>query len=401
MQTINYKEKFPMYVAHPDLIYLDSAATSLTPQIVLDKMNDYYTQYGTNISRGVYSLCEEATTQYELVREKAAAFIHAPSDQEIIFTTGTTHSLNILAHGISPDESDMHILATAMDHHANFVPWQNRTKNFEVINIDKDYRLDLSNLAKKITSKTAVLTIPLISNVLGTINPVQKIISLAREINPQIIVVIDAAQAAPHIPIDVQKLDCDFLTFSAHKLYGPTGAGILWGKKEKLQNIRPLLTGGDMISEVSSSKTQYRNIPHKLEAGTPNIAGIIGLGAAIDFIQSIGLKKIQKNEEMLTKYALNSLRKISGLKIYGPQDANDRAGVVSFTLKNIHPHDIASILDTQYNIAVRAGNHCAMPLHIETLDIPATARISFGIYNTIEDIDTLEKGLYKVSEIFS
>lgn len=402
MQEYDYTVDFPLYANHPDLAYLDSAATSLTAQVVLDKMDEYYTQYGTNVSRGVYSLCEQATAEYESVREKAAKFVNAQSSDEIIFTSGTTTGLNMLTHGLSITPRD-HVIVTAMDHHANFVPWQIATDEgkFQIINITSDGILDLDDLKKKLSSETKILSLPYISNVLGTVNPVAQIVTIAREINPNIIIVIDAAQAAPHIKIDVQALDCDFLALSSHKMYGPTGTGILWGKIDQLEKLKPFITGGDMIAEVTTNGTTYRDLPHRLEAGTPNVAGVLGFGAAIDYINSIGYEKIAIQEQQLLTYTLESLTSVPGITIYGPQDSSQRVGVISFSIDSIHPHDVAAVLDQEACVAVRAGNHCTMPLHTEYLNIPATTRVSLGIYNTEDDIDALMEGLEVVQETFN
>ncbi len=395
---------FPQCTHDPTLIYLDTAATSLTPTNVLVSMERYYTQYRSNVSRGIYSNAETATKVYEAVREKCRALIGAQDVQEIIFTAGTTHSINMISSSISTLTDDInrahgpHIVVTAMDHHANFVPWQHVITHypegtFSVIDLSDDYTLNLTHLTEILTEKTTILALPYISNVLGTINPVREIIAIARDINPDIIIVVDAAQAAAHVPIDVLQLDCDFLAFSGHKIYGPTGTGILWGKRKHLEKVEPFLFGGEMIAEVTHEQTIYKDLPQRLEAGTPNIAGVIGMGSAIDFIQSIGFSTITDHEKELTKYALEQLKLIDDLTIYGPQDEKIRTGVISFTVDNMHPHDIASILSTEKNIALRAGNHCAMPLHIQHMDVPATARISIGLHNTREDIDHLVDGL--------
>ena len=398
MNEKSYKTDFPIYDTHPDLVYLDSAATALTPQIVLDKMSEYYNQYGTNVSRGIYEICEQATAQYENVRQKAATFVNATTAEEIVFTNGTTHSLNILAHGIKPQKNDLNVAVTTMDHHANFVPWQLKAKHFSVVTLDDQYNIDINDLREKITSKTDVLAFPYISNVLGTINPVNKIVKIAKKINPDIITVLDAAQAAPHIPINVQELGCDFLAFSGHKVYGPTGTGILWGKKEQLEKIKPLLSGGDMISAVTAEKTTLRSLPYRLEAGTPNIAGIIGMGKAFDYLEKIGFDSIKKHEQELKSYTQEKLQKLKYIEIHGPRHHN--IGVISFSVENIHPHDIASILDTEKKIAIRAGNHCAMPLHNDYISKVATNRISLGLYNTKKDIDILIEGLKIAKKTF-
>lgn len=409
-----HKQHFSIFKKHPNLIYLDSAATSMTANNVCNEMDTYYTQYGVNVSRGVYALCEQATEQYESVRHKVAKFIGASDSNEIIFTSGTTHSINIIAHSIlSPTDSQpKHVLVTKADHHANFVPWQHgitqrnlidhsQKNTFTTVDLDENFCISKTDLLQKITPQTTLLALPYISNVLGTINPLKKIITQVRKINPEIIVVVDAAQAAPHEKIDVVNLDCDFLAFSAHKMYGPTGTGVLWGKKEHLETLQPFITGGDMIAHVSSQHTTYTDLPHRLEAGTPNIAGVIGLGGAIDFMNSIDMTTIHNHEKNLTSYALEKLKRVSNLKIFGSEKTDNRIGVISFTLSNIHPHDIAAILDTESNIAIRAGNHCAIPLHQEALNTQATARISFGIYNTPGDIDALIEGLRKVTKVFS
>lgn len=409
-----HKQHFSIFEKHPNLIYLDSAATSMTAKSVCDEMDKYYAEYGVNVSRGVYALCEQATQQYESVRHKVAKFIGSSDPSEIIFTSGATQSINMVASSILrlTDKESKHILVTKADHHANFVPWQHgitqknlldhdQESTFTAVELDENFCINQTDLLEKITPQTTLLALPYISNVLGTINPLKKIIAKVKEVNPDILVMVDAAQAAPHTKIDVNDLDCDFLAFSAHKMYGPTGTGVLWGKKEHLENIQPLLTGGDMIAHVSSESTTYAELPHRLEAGTPNIAGVIGLGAAIDFMLSLGMDTIQSHENDLTTYALKELREIPHLTIYGPGDNNNRIGVISFALHDIHPHDIAAILDTQASIAIRAGNHCTMPLHQESLNTQATARISFGIYNAPSDIDALIGGLKKVTKVFS
>lgn len=404
MKKTSYKNDFPMYANHPDLAYLDSAATALTPQVVLDKMQEYYTHYNANVSRGVYNLSETATREYEDVRQKTARFIGASRPEEIIFTSGTTQSINLVARGLAENhnwQKEAHIVVTAMDHHANFVPWQRITSNFDVVGIADDYTLDIDDLKATLTPNTKVLAFPLISNVLGTINLAKEIAAIARKMSPEILIIIDAAQAAPHQEINVKELDCDFLALSAHKMYGPTGTGILWGRYEQLDKLSPMVTGGEMISLVSEHKTTFRELPHRLEAGTPNIAGVIGLGAAIDYISDISFEAITLHEKDLTHYAQAELAKIPDLTIYGPTDLSKRIGVISFTLDGIHPHDIASVLDTEVGASVRAGNHCAMPLHTEHLQIPATARASFGIYNQKEDIDKLITGLQKAKTLFT
>lgn len=410
---MNVKKDFPIFNAHPKLVYLDSGATSLKPHPVIDAIVAYYSEYSANIHRGLYKISEKASAAYEETRSVVAQFINAPSPDEIIFTSGTTESINLLAATIgasSVGEGD-EVVTTVMEHHANFVPWQqlafNTGADFKVIDINENHELgimkedgqiDLKNI---ITKKTKIFAITLVSNTLGTINPVKEIIAAVKEINPSVITVVDAAQAAPHLSIDVEDLGCDFLAFSAHKMLGPTGVGILWGRSDALASMPPYQLGGDMINEVSLEKTTYAKTPHKFEAGTPHIAGVIGLKAAITYLQQIGLDTIAKHEHALASYAIEKLNEEFGdeITILGPADIGQRAGIVTFTFGTVHPHDIAQILDEDH-IAVRAGHHCTMPLHTR-LGIAATTRTSFYIYNTEEDVDKLVEGLKKVRKVFS
>ncbi len=406
MDTTNLKKDFALLRNNPDLIYLDSAASSLTPDTVVEAMNAYYHTYRANIARGVYALSEKATQEYERVRENVADFIGATDSTEIIFTSGTTMSINMIAFGLTQTiENTDHIALSAMEHHANFIPWQRivAKDRFDIISLDADGRIDEDDFTKTISSKTKILALPVVSNVLGTINPIKKLIQKARAINPDIIVVVDAAQAVPHLAIDVVDLDCDFLVFSAHKMCGPTGVGVLWGKKERLEQLTPLFTGGEMIAEVTRTHTTFTTLPHRLEAGTPNIAGVIGLGTAIDYLQSIGMDAIREHDQSLLTTALDALTESFGddLTIFGPKDPHSRSSTLSFTYKNYHPHDIAAILDRNRNIALRAGNHCAMPLHIDVLGVSATARASFYFYNDTTDIDALISGLRDVDAVLS
>lgn len=409
------KNVFPIFVSNPDLVYLDSASTTQTPQIVLDAMSEYYTKYRANIHRGVYTLSGEATELYENARASVAKFIGSDAD-EIVFTSGTTHGLNMLAQTLGRElKAGDNVVLTRMEHHANLIPWQemSRRYGFEVrfIELTIDFRLQTSDLP--IDKNTKIVSFALVSNTLGTINPAHEIIEAAQKVGATTI--IDAAQAVPHMPIDVKLLDCDFLVFSGHKMYGPTGIGVLYGKRERLEAMPPFFFGGDMIKEVTYEKATWHDVPWKFEAGTPNIAGAIGLASAVQFIEKIGFREIQKHERELTEYALVELHKIKELKIIGlesnlspanrphptsPGSGGDvgRLGVISFTLANIHPHDIASILD-QRNIAVRAGHHCTKPL-MQYLGISGTTRASFGLYNSKEDVDRLVAGVQAVLTLF-
>ncbi len=407
MNIDQIKRDYDIFTRDESFIYLDSCATSLTPRVVTAKILEYYNSYNANIARGAYKISTKATEEFELSRKSVANFINATSS-EIIFTSGTTMSLNMIAHGLSTQISNTNnIVVTAMEHHANFIPWQQLCKSqnakFRIAPITDDGLLDIDKLLELIDKDTHTLALAHVSNVLGTINPIKKIIEKVRAKNPKIIIVIDAAQSVAHLPIDVIDLDCDFLAFSMHKLFGPTGVGILYGKKKQLEKLTPIFTGGEMIQEVTSENTEFRELPHRLEAGTPNIAGVIATGAAIEYTKNISFEKIRKHEKELLSYCIEKLTKEFGndIKIFGPKNINLRSGAISFTFKNHHPHDIASILDDKKNIAIRAGQHCAMPLHLETLKVNATARVSFSIYNTKENIDKLIEGLKEVDKILS
>lgn len=383
------------------LVYLDSTATSQKPRSVIDVMNSYYRDHNANIHRGIHKLAEEATAEYEASREKVSQFIHAPSSKQIIFTRNTTESINLVAYSwgrkfLKPGDI---VLLTEMEHHSNIVPWQILESELgirlEFIEVTEDGFLDEEDIFRKIELKPKLVSFTHMSNVLGTINPAKTIIQAAHQIGA--IVLLDGAQSVPHFPVDVQDLDVDFLAFSGHKMCGPTGIGVLYGKRELLENMPPFLGGGDMIKRVHLRSFVPNGIPYKFEAGTPAIAEGIGLGAAIDYLNNIGLDSIARHEHELVEYAIGKLAPIPGLTIYGP-GANYRGGVISFTLEGVHPHDISQVLD-QFGIAIRAGHHCAMPLH-EKYQLSATARASFYLYNTIEEIDKLAEAIYKVKDIF-
>lgn len=414
------KQDFPIFKHNPNLVYLDSTATSLKPKVMVDKLVEYYEKYSANIFRGVYKISEKATEEYERTREIVAGFINAKNSREIIFTRNTTESLNLVAYSLGRQiiNKGDELVTTIMEHHSNFVPWQQLAFEvggiFKVMGIDYEGYLSLNsdklkmknynqknmkdNLEQIINKKTKILALTYISNVLGTINPVHEIIRYAKQINPKIITVVDAAQAAPHMKIDVQDLGCDFITFSSHKMFGPTGVGVLWGKLELLEQMFAFQYGGEMVTEVTLGKTTFKESPHKFEAGTPDIGSVIAFKEAINYLQSLGWESIKEHEKELTKYCLRRLETEFQQKIHiiGP-GFQDRAGIVAFTFSRYHPHDIAQILD-ENNICIRAGHHCAMPLH-QRLGISVSARASFYIYNDKQDIDKLIEKLKKVEKI--
>lgn len=383
------------------LAYLDNAATSQKPQAVIDAITRYYTDDNSNIHRGVHLLSERATHQYEEAREKVRRFINAKKKSEIIFVRGTTEALNLVAHsyGRANLNAGDEVLITALEHHSNIVPWQilcsERNARLRVAPINDEGEVLLDDFAQLINERTKLVSIAHVSNALGTINPVREMVEMAHRQN--IPVMIDGAQAAPHTRIDVQELDCEFYAFSGHKVYGPTGIGVLYGKAELLEAMSPYQGGGDMIASVSFDKTTYNTLPYKFEAGTPNIAGTIGLGAAIDYVNEIGLDRIALHEHDLLTYGTEALSQIPGLRLIGT--AKKKAGVLSFVLEGIHPHDVGTVLDRE-GVAIRTGHHCAMPL-MERFGVPATARASLAVYNTREELDTLVAGIHKVREVFA
>ncbi len=383
------------------LIYLDSAATSQKPLAVIEAMDEYYRQSNANIHRGIHVLAEEATAKYEAAREKVARFIHAPSTRQVIFTRNTTESINLVAYswGRSQLDSADLIIMTEMEHHSNLVPWQmlaaERNVRLEFIPVGEDGRLDLGVYRNLLEQQPRLVAFTQMSNVLGTITPAKEIIELAHQAGA--LTLVDAAQSAPHLPLDVQDLGADFVAFSAHKMCGPTGVGVLYGRKELLEEMPPFMGGGDMIKRVHLRSFSSNELPHKFEAGTPAIAEAIGLGAAVDYLSAVGMDQVAAHEQEIIAYALERLEETPGVQIYGPT-ASDRGGVASFTLAGIHPHDISQILDRS-GIAIRAGHHCAMPLH-EKLGLPATARASFYLYSTHAEVDRLVESLYKVRDVF-
>lgn len=383
------------------LVYLDSAATSQKPQAVIEAMNNYYRAFNSNVHRGIHRLSEEATEAYEGARERIAKFINAPDPAEVIYVRNTTEALNLVAyswgrrHITSGDE----IVLTEMEHHSNIVPWQLLAQEtgaiIRYIPFTEAGLLDTSYLAQYITERTKLVSFASMSNVFGTINPSREIVEAAHAVGA--LAVIDAAQSVPHMPVDVQDLDCDFLAFSGHKMCGPTGIGILYGKRNLLEEMPPFLGGGDMIRRVELDGSSWNDLPWKFEAGTPSIAEGIGLGAAVDYLRNIGMDKVHSYEQFITGYALEALSEVKGINVLGPPPSQ-KGGLAAFTMDGLHPHDISQLLDDD-GIAIRAGHHCAMPLH-QKLSIPASARASFYLYTTTEDIDRLVASLNRVRKVF-
>ncbi len=397
------KEDFPIFKNNKNLIYLDNAATSQRPKQVIDSIKDFYENSNANINRGLYTLSEEATKKYNESRKIISDFINA-NEKEIIFTRNTTESINLLSYTIKsiiPKGKD-EIVLTEMEHHSNLIPWQQLAKRnnmkLKFIKIKSDFTLDIEDAKQKITDKTAILSIVHISNTLGTINPVKELIKIAKEKGKNILTIVDAAQSISHIKIDVEDLDCDFLAFSSHKMLGPTGIGVLYGKISLLEKLEPFNFGGGMIKSVSYEDAIWNTVPEKFEAGTQNIGETIGLAEAIEYIKKIGINNIEKWERELMIYALEKIKKIEGIKIYNAGIKNT-SSILSFNLKNIHSHDIASLLN-DYGIAIRAGHHCAMPL-MKKLGISGTARASLCFYNTYEDIDKFVKALNEINKKFN
>jgi cysteine desulfurase / selenocysteine lyase len=384
------------------LVYLDSAATSQKPVKVIETIDRYYREYNSNIHRGVHTLGTLATDAYEGAREKVRKFINAKSIQEVVFTRGTTTSLNTVAR--SYGEANLHegdeIVITYMEHHSNIIPWQQVAKKtgatLKYIPLQEDGTISLEDVRNTVTTNTKIVSVMQVSNVLGTINPIKEIAKIAHENGA--IMVVDGAQSVPHMKVDVQDLDCDFLAFSGHKMCAPTGIGVLYGKKELLEKMEPVEFGGEMIDFVDLYDSTWKELPWKFEGGTQHIAGAIGLGAAIDFLQDIGLEHIIEHEHKLAAYAIDKVSPIEGITIYGPKDPQNRVGVLTFNIDSVHPHDVATVLDAE-GIAVRAGHHCAQPL-MKWLNVSATARASFYLYNTEEDIDKFVSGLVKTKEYF-
>ena len=395
---IEIKKDFPIFT-NSDLVYLDNAATSQKPQSVLDAVDSLYKEANANVHRAIYSLGSEATKRYEGSRKKVAEFIGAQTENEIVFTSGTTESINLLARSIGNTlKPDDEILISEMEHHSNIVPWQLAAKRtgatLRYIPITESGELDLTEPNKYFTANTKIVSLTQMSNVLGTINPIKELSQLAHNVNA--IMIVDGAQGASHIPVNVQELECDFYAFSGHKMLGPTGIGVLWGKTELLNEIEPFMGGGEMINVVTMEESTWNDIPYKFEAGTPNFAQAVGLGAAIDYLENIGMSNVETHENSLTDYALKKLNEINGIRIHG--SAPNRGGVISFNVDGIHPHDLAQFLNED-NIAIRVGHHCAQPL-LKTLGETATARLSFYIYNDERDVDKFCASIETIKRYF-
>ncbi|MDE1841385.1 MAG: cysteine desulfurase [Thaumarchaeota archaeon] len=407
MNIENIRNDFPilkrMVHKNKPLVYFDNAATTQKPIQVIEAISNYYLNYNSNIHRAVHELAEEATLAYEATRDKIAKFINVKNREEIVFVRGTTEAINLVAYawGRQNINKDDIIVTTEYEHHSNIVPWQLLAKEkgakLEYIGVDDNGDLILDHLDTYLkTGKVKIVTFSQMSNVLGTITDSEEIVKRCKAYGTRVL--IDGAQSVPHLKVDLQKLDCDFFAFSAHKMLGPTGVGVLWAKKELLQEMVPFNGGGDMIREVHKYETTWNDLPYKFEAGTPNIADVIGFAAALDYLNDIGMDKVREHEMELTKYALDKLSQIKGIVLYGPKDVAKRGGVISFNLGDIHPHDLATIIDED-GIAIRSGHHCAQVL-MERLDVSATSRASFYIYNTKEEVDVFIRSLNRAKELF-
>jgi len=400
------KSQFPILkrrINGKTLVYLDNAATSQKPQVVVDALTNYYENFNANIHRGIHTLSEEATTAYENCREAVKNFINANSTKEIIFTRNTTEAINLVAYtwGEANIKEGDEIIVSQLEHHSNLVPWQELTKrkNAKLLSIPlkSDLTLDMEEFKKLLSPRTKLVSVTAMSNVLGTLTPTKEICELAHKAGAKVL--IDGAQSAAHSPTDVQDIDCDFFTISAHKMLGPTGVGVLYGKKELLEATAPFLFGGEMVKTVTQNDAEWNDLPWKFEAGTPNIADVIAFAKAIEFLEEIGMENIKKHDRELLDYAKSIFSKYENVTLHSPEDPEQCGSVLSFTIKGIHPHDIASIFNEE-GIAIRSGQHCAEPL-LKSLNLNATARMSFYIYNTTKDIDRAETALKKVIEIFA
>ena len=385
------------------LVYLDSAATSQKPASVIRALVDYYERYNANVHRGAHTLAVEATLAYEEAREKIARFINAPSPECVVFVRNTTEAINMVALGWAAENvrADDRIVATEIEHHSNLVPWQHAADRagarLDLLRVAPDYTLDLSDLDAFLTPETKLVALTHVSNVLGTITPVEEVAAAAHRAGARVLV--DGAQSVPHMPVDVQRLGCDFMAFSGHKMLGPTGIGALYVAPDVIEEMPPFLRGGEMVLEVTYERATWAPAPMKFEAGTPNIADAIALGAAVDYLAELGMDQVREHEVAITRYALDRFAELEEIETYGPADLAVRGGVVSFHIGDVHPHDISQVLDSR-GVAIRAGHHCAMPLVRSKLQVPATARASFYLYNTEAEVDALIDGLKRTMEYF-
>ena len=404
--TAKVREDFPILlrkVNGKQLIYFDNAATSQKPESVIEAIADYYRTSNANVHRGIHTLSQEATEKFEEVRKKVAKFVGANSEREIVFVRNATEGINLVAYswGRLNISAGDEIVLSVMEHHSNFVPWQKLAEEnsavLKIVPIDEEGKLDLLAFERALTKKTKLVSIAHVSNVLGTINPIKRITDYVKR-NTQALVLVDGAQAVPHMPVNVSNLGCDFYVFTGHKMLGPTGIGVLWGREELLEKLPPFLFGGEMIREVDFGKTTFADIPWKFEAGTPDVSGVIGLGAAIEYLENVDVENIRKYEEKITQYALDRLQEEDLVTVYGPKNSIDRSGVISFNLADIHAHDLADILDSE-GVAIRSGHHCAQPL-MKFLGINSAARVSFYIYNTKEEVDKFMDALQVAKKTF-
>ncbi len=401
--SLQVKSQFPIFEVHPELVYLDSASTCQRLDLAVATEQEYYFEMNANVHRGLYAMAEEASERYEAVREIVKRFIHAPSEKNIIFTHGATESLNtvVQAWGRVHLKKGDEVVLTVMEHHANLVPWQNLAQKIGFVlkfcPLTPDGNLDYDALETLVGEKTRIVSLTGLSNVLGTLTDLKRVKDLARKVGA--LISVDGAQLLAHSPVDVQALDLDFLSFSSHKLYGPMGTGVLYAKSEHMDAMEPWIFGGDMIRSVQLDSSTWNDAPWKFEAGTPNVSGVLGMGASLEWMMDLGWEAIESHEKKLMKKLWNGLAAFQSIQIYGPQKWPEHRGSVSFHFKGIHPHDVAAIL-AQDHICVRAGHHCTMPLH-QALNIPATVRVSLGLYNTESDIDALLDGLKKVEKTFA
>jgi cysteine desulfurase/selenocysteine lyase len=405
LDVARIREDFPILsrlVHGKPLVYLDNAATTQKPRQVIHALVDYYERYNANIHRAIHALGEEATDAYEAAREKVARFINAPSPECIVFTRNATESINLVAYtwGRANIDEGSELLLTLLEHHSNVVPWQRlaaeRGASVRYVGVSEQQTLDLSEVDRLLGERTKLLAVTHVSNAVGTINPVAELIAKAHRNGTMVLV--DGAQSAPHMPVDVQALDCDFFAFSGHKMLAPTGVGVLYARRELLEEMEPFLGGGEMIKKVTTDGASWNDIPWKFEAGTPSIGDVIGMGAAVDYLSALGMENVRAHEMEITEYALRRLRQLERVTVYGPPSATERGGVVSFNYPDIHPHDLGTVLDRQ-GVAVRAGHHCAQPL-MRSLGVSGTARASFYVYNTLEEVDALIEGLAEAKAFF-